>query len=58
LLIAGMGDNYIRKHRWQDERWFTEVVQKKLDKFREAGVPIRGYSPDTLQATHEVTQVN
>jgi len=50
LLAAGMGENFIRRHRWKDEAWFITRTEGMLTKFREAAIPVRLYSPDLPSA--------
>jgi putative GTP pyrophosphokinase len=45
LLLAGMGENYIRFHQWKDQEWFVSSMQKHLEKFREAGIVVGSYLP-------------
>jgi len=46
LLIAGMGENLLRKHRWRDEEWYRKRVEGWISRFREAGIVVRGYTPE------------
>jgi hypothetical protein len=44
LLAAGMGENILQNHRWQDQEWFRKIVLERIEKFRAAGVPVGNYS--------------
>lgn len=50
LLLAGMGENYIKLHHWRDEPWFADRRREYLAKFREAGVEIGTYRPPSRSA--------
>ena len=45
LLLASLGENYIRFHQWKDQEWFISSIQKNLEMFREAGIAVGSYLP-------------
>ncbi len=45
MLLAGMGDNYVKFHRWHNEEWFSTSCMEKLTKIRETGLPVGSYLP-------------
>jgi putative GTP pyrophosphokinase len=45
LLEAGMGEGFVNKHRWSEEKWFQEMAKKELQKLRDADIPIGSYDP-------------
>jgi ppGpp synthetase/RelA/SpoT-type nucleotidyltranferase len=45
LLLAGMGENFIKFHSWKDQDWFIKGRQKDLGELREAGIAIGAYLP-------------
>lgn len=46
MLLAGMGNNFVIKDPWQ-EKWFVDQRNTQLEKFRNAGIKIGSYSPDS-----------
>ncbi len=44
MLLAGMGNNFITKHPWQ-ETWYVNGQKTLLEKFRGAGITIGSYNP-------------
>ena len=46
MLLAGMGNNFITKHPWQ-LKWFVDRENVLLEKFKNAGIKIGSYSPDS-----------
>lgn len=44
MLIAGMGENYIRNHPWAQHEWFSDRRYEALKKLRDAGIHIGDYS--------------
>lgn len=46
LLTAGMGENLLRNHRWQDQGWFRNIVLERIGKFKAAGVAVGNYTRD------------
>lgn len=53
LLLAGMGENYIRFHQWKDQEWFVSSTQKHLEKFREAGIVVGSYLPTNRKSAEQ-----
>jgi hypothetical protein len=45
LLLAGMGNNYLRFHPWKTQEWFIESVKNQLDKFEKANITVGSYIP-------------
>jgi len=45
LLLAGMGENYLKFHLWKTWNWFITHSKQILAKFKEAGVAIGSYLP-------------
>jgi ppGpp synthetase/RelA/SpoT-type nucleotidyltranferase len=45
MLLAGMGENYIRRHVFAGESWYAGVASKHLERFKSQGVNVRGYDP-------------
>ncbi len=45
LLLAGMGDNYIRLHLWEKWGWFVEMQEGLLSRFEKAGIVVGSYIP-------------
>ena len=46
-LLAGMGENYIKYHPWGTNQWFIDARRKDLEKFRQAGIQVGSYLPQT-----------
>ena len=45
MLLAGMGEHYIRRHTFAGEPWYERRVQEELERFKKAGVDIHDYDP-------------
>jgi ppGpp synthetase/RelA/SpoT-type nucleotidyltranferase len=45
VLLAGMGENFITRHQWNAEKWFTEGRYNRLKILRDAGVVVKDYEP-------------
>jgi len=45
MLLAGMGENYIRRHTFAGEPWYEGREREYLERFKKAGVEIRDYDP-------------
>jgi putative GTP pyrophosphokinase len=45
LLLAGLGEYYIKFHQWKDQEWFVNSIQKGLEKLRAKGIAIGSYLP-------------
>ena len=45
MLLAGMGDNYVKFHMWRNEEWFLISCMENLTKFRETDIPVGLYLP-------------
>lgn len=46
LLLAGMGENFIRRHPWRNAPYWPNQWKTNLQKLTKAGVQVRNYSPD------------
>jgi putative GTP pyrophosphokinase len=47
MLLAGMGENYIRRHLFNALPWFGPADRERLEKFKTNGVELREYDPLT-----------
>jgi putative GTP pyrophosphokinase len=47
MLLAGMGENYLRRHIFSNEPWWGKRDSQALATFRSEGVDVRGYDPTT-----------
>jgi len=47
MLLAGMGENYIRRHLFHGLSWFGKADRERLEKFKTNGVDLREYDPVT-----------
>jgi putative GTP pyrophosphokinase len=47
MLLAGMGENYIRRHLFDGVSWFGPADRERLEKFKTNGVDLREYDPLT-----------
>jgi len=47
MLLAGMGENYIRRHLFDGVSWFGPADRERLEKFKSNGVELREYDPLT-----------
>lgn len=45
LLLAGMGENFIKFHSWREQDWFINNRTRDLKKLREAGIVPGAYLP-------------
>jgi hypothetical protein len=45
MLLAGMGNSYIRRHPYSDEPWFGKAESQRLGTFKGHGVDVREYDP-------------
>lgn len=45
MLLAGMGEHYLRRHPWSSESWHEAKVKRELALFKDAGIPTREYDP-------------
>jgi hypothetical protein len=50
MLLAGMGEHYIRRHTFAGEPWYEGREREYLERFKKAGVEIRDYDPLMEQA--------
>jgi ppGpp synthetase/RelA/SpoT-type nucleotidyltranferase len=53
MLLAGMGENYIRRHLWAGEPWYGEGEKGRLERFRSLGINVRAYDPTTEKTETE-----
>jgi ppGpp synthetase/RelA/SpoT-type nucleotidyltranferase len=56
MLLAGMGENYIKRHVFSAQPWFARPALERLEKFRGHGVEIRNYDPTPAPAIPEVVR--
>ena len=47
LLLAGMGENFIKFHLWKKQDWFVNRQRQYLANFRQAGIPIGSCLPSS-----------
>jgi len=45
ILLAAMGENYIKLHPFAGQEWFTKGRTNRLAQLHDAGIKIRDYSP-------------
>lgn len=45
MLLAGMGENFMRGHLYAGEPWFGPKQRDQLRRFREQGIEVREYDP-------------
>jgi putative GTP pyrophosphokinase len=45
MLLAGMGETYIRRHPLARLTWFAKAERERLEKFRGQGIEIRDFDP-------------
>jgi ppGpp synthetase/RelA/SpoT-type nucleotidyltranferase len=57
LLLASMGEAYIEKHRWSDQRWFRAWQHRLLHMMSTAGIPIRSYDPTLNRVLAQSTSI-
>jgi len=43
MLMAAMGEDFIKRHLWVDQVWFESNCRNSLEKFSKAGIPISTY---------------
>jgi ppGpp synthetase/RelA/SpoT-type nucleotidyltranferase len=46
MVLAGMGEQYLRRHRWNDQEWFIGSRSNWLGTLRTGGVEVREYVPE------------
>ena len=51
-FLAALGELFFERHPWK-EPWFTDRRHKILNKFKDAGIPIRTYDPKAEPASDE-----
>jgi putative GTP pyrophosphokinase len=47
MLLAGMGDTYMRRHMFAGQPWYGPSDSRCLEKFKTQGVDVRDYDPIT-----------
>jgi hypothetical protein len=45
MPLAGMGEQFLRRHTWAGQPWYEGRVQGELERFKNAGVDLRDYDP-------------
>lgn len=58
MLLAGMGDNYVKLHMWRNSEWFLNSSRKELTKFQETGIPVGSYLPPSKREPEQTDAVN
>jgi putative GTP pyrophosphokinase len=58
MLLAGMGENFIKCHIWKDEDWFVNSRRKQLDELGEAGVATGAYVPTKQRLAEPVISLD
>ena len=59
LLLAGMGENFIKFHLWKDRDWFVNSMQRNLEKLRDvekfkpSGITIGSYLPANRRSVEQ-----
>lgn len=54
LLLAGMGDNFVKYHLWSNAEWYVTSSQTSLKKFRDAGIAVKAYLPSNKRNAEQV----
>ncbi|MBK5275091.1 MAG: hypothetical protein JJE30_08575 [Desulfuromonadales bacterium] len=49
MLLAGMGDDYIKHHPYANAEWFAPFKMGQLEKFSTAGIAIGNYVPSSYE---------
>jgi hypothetical protein len=55
-MLVGMGENFIRLHRWGKYEWFVRSRRSRIERLKESGVSIRAYDPTTAPSTDQESQ--
>jgi hypothetical protein len=62
MLLAGMGENYLRRHLFDGLPWFGKADRERLEIFKINGVDLQEYDPLTdvpdADAKNEQTPVS
>ena len=45
LLLAGMGEAFIRNHLWSNQDWFVRNEEQRLKRLAENGIKVGNYQP-------------
>jgi len=45
MLLAGMGECYIKNHIWYNDEWFLKQQRRYLEKFKDKKITIGNYNP-------------
>jgi ppGpp synthetase/RelA/SpoT-type nucleotidyltranferase len=45
VLLAGMGEEFINRHTWANEKWFVDARKNRLEYFKSLGIQIKNYIP-------------
>jgi putative GTP pyrophosphokinase len=48
MLLAGMGENFLKLHFWSNEEWWIESTHKRLKKMKDSGVKIKNFIPGEI----------
>jgi putative GTP pyrophosphokinase len=46
MLLAGMGEHFIRRHVLADQPWYGPADKEKLTRFRANGITVKNYDPE------------
>jgi len=58
MLLAGMGDNYVKFHLWRGQEWFVKLSVEQLAKFRNGGIPVGSYLPPNRRVPEQPAQAD
>ncbi len=56
LLLAGMGENFIKYHLWKNQDWFVKRSRQDLEKFMQAGISIGSCLPSSRRGAEQDNQ--
>ncbi|MBX3121052.1 MAG: hypothetical protein KF784_18485 [Fimbriimonadaceae bacterium] len=45
MLLAGLGEKFLERHLYSQERWFVDSITSRLERFRKGAIPIGTYDP-------------
>lgn len=54
MLLAGLGDKFLERHLYSQERWFVDSITGRLERFRKGAIPIGTYDPQAQPMTPAV----
>jgi len=50
ILLAGMGDNFIKYHIWENQEWFVKRNREYIEQFKGAGILVGSYLPSSRRS--------